>query len=214
MSSQPPSPDPLQTLSTLDTASSLSREALVRVGMTLHHRLLEGRPVSLDTLVEATGYPQDEIDHFLNRMDAERDENGAVVGVGLSLHPTPHQYETGGKILYGWCAADTLIFPAVFQHTARVTSRDPITGASIKLTVSPDGVEQVDPSSAVTTWVEDGASSSLRESFCFPSRFCVRASDAQQWAADRENTTVRSLEEAHGAARAIANRLQEWRSAE
>lgn len=214
MSSQTSSPDPSHTFSMLDRANPLSREALVRVGMALGHRLLEGRPVSVDTLAEATGRPQDELDQFLNRLEAERNENGEVVGLGLSLRPTAHQYETDGKIFYGWCAPDTLIYPPLFQHTARVRSRDPITGAAVKLTVTRDAVEQVDPSSAAVTWVEDGTPSSLRESFCRPGRFFADASAAQQWTAERERVTVYPVGEAHEAARTIASRLREWGSAD
>ncbi|MFB6099368.1 MAG: organomercurial lyase [Salinibacter sp.] len=204
--------EPAQTLfGTLETATSLSREILRQVGMALLQHLLEGQPVPLETLEEATGQDREEIARLLDRMEAERGENGEVVGLGLSLRPTPHQYKTGGKIFYGWCAADTLLFPPILQHTARVTSRDPISGAAIDLRVSPDAVERVDPSSAAITWVEDGTPVSLRESFCFPSRFFASAATAQQWAAEHENADVRSVEEAHEAARTIADRIREGR---
>lgn len=121
MSSSPP-PEPAQTLfHSLETASSFSREAIVQVGMTLLQHLLDGQPVSLETLEKATGRTQKEIDRFLNQLETEREENGDVVGLGLSLRPTPHQYVTGGNIFYGWCAPDTLVYPPSFStpHTLR-----------------------------------------------------------------------------------------------
>lgn len=122
-------PEPAQTLfDTLETATSVFGESLIRVLMMLQRRLLEGRPVPLDELTEATALPRNELDQLLDQLEAERGDGGAVVGLGLSLRPTPHQYETDGKIFYGWCAADTLIYPPVFEHSARVTSRDPSAG--------------------------------------------------------------------------------------
>lgn len=205
--------EPARTLfGTLETASSVPREVLMRVGTALQQHLLEGRPVPLNTLAEATDLSQNKLDHLLDQMEAEREENGDVVGLGLSLRSTPHQYETDGKIFYGWCAADTLLFPLLLQHTARVRSRDPINGAGIELTVSPNTVERMEPSSTTITWVEDGALSSLRESFCLPSRFFASAFTAQQWAADRESVDVLSVAEAYENARAIADRVHEWRT--
>lgn len=206
-------PEPAQTLfDTLETASSVSGEFVIRVLMMLQRRLLEGRPVPLDELAEATALPRNELDQLLDQLEAERGDGGAVVGLGLSLRPTPHQYETDGKIFYGWCAADTLVYPPVFQQTARVTSRDPLSGAAVTLTVTPEGVERQEPSSAVITWVDDGTPFSLRESFCLPSRFFASASAAHQWATDRKNVGVRSVAEAYEDARAIADRIQEWRA--
>lgn len=210
MSNSSPS-TPAQTLfGTLETASSFPREILVRVGMALLQHLLEGQPVSPETLEKATGRTREEIDRFLNRLEAEREESGNVVGLGLSLRPTPHQYVTGGMIFYGWCAPDTLLYPPILQHTAHVTSRDPISGAAVQLTVSPDTVEGVDPSSAAITWVEDGNPSSIRESFCHPGRFFANPSTAQQWASGREHTVARSIEEAYEDAQTIAKRVHEW----
>lgn len=206
-------PEPAQTLfDTLETASSVSSEFLIRVFMVTQRRLLEGRPVPLDELAEATALPRSEFDQLLDRLEAEREDRGGVVGLGLTLRPTPHQYETDGKIFYGWCAADTLIYPPVFQQTARVTSRDPLSGAAVTLTATPDAVERQEPPSAVITWVEDGMPFSLRESFCLPSRFFASAPAAHLWVTDRENEGVRSVAEAYRDARAIADRIYEWRT--
>nr|WP_055469056.1 organomercurial lyase [Streptomyces sp. NBRC 110030] len=71
--------------------------------------------------------------------DTEYDTEGRVIGHGLTINPTPHRYETGGRTFYTWCALDTLAFPAVLGHTAQVTSACRATGRPVRLTVTPDG---------------------------------------------------------------------------
>jgi hypothetical protein len=79
--------------------------------------LAKGEPVTEDDLAQATGHTVTEIRQALSVLpDTEYDEAGHIVGSGLTLRPTPHRFETGGKTLYTWCALDTLIFPAVLDQ--------------------------------------------------------------------------------------------------
>jgi alkylmercury lyase len=54
--------------------------------------------------------------------DLETDEQGRIVGSGLTLRPTPHRFALDGRQLYTWCALDTLIFPVVLGQGATVES--------------------------------------------------------------------------------------------
>lgn len=188
----------------LEAASESSQETVTEVGTVLLTHLLEGTPVEPETLTSETGVPSETVEQLLTGLEAERNEDGDIVGLGLSLRPTPHQYFAQGKIFYAWCAADTLLFPTVLEHTAKVTSRDPTSGEAIELTVSPESVEHIEPASAVMTWANGARPSSLRETFCFPTRFFANAEGAQEWVSEREGVTVLAVEEAHEAARPLA----------
>jgi alkylmercury lyase len=69
--------------------------------------------------------------------DLETDEQGRIVGSGLTLRPTPHRFALDGRQLYTWCALDTLILPVVLEQGATVESPGHGAGTTILLTVDP-----------------------------------------------------------------------------
>ncbi|MBB4517474.1 hypothetical protein GGD68_006277 [Paraburkholderia fungorum] len=71
---------------------------------------------------------------------AKWDDDGNVVGYGLTLRETPHTFEVDGRLLYTWCAFDTLFFPALIDRTAHVVSRCAATGVPVSLTVTPEAI--------------------------------------------------------------------------
>jgi alkylmercury lyase len=82
--------------------------------------------------------------------DIEYDNLHRIVGWGLTLNPTPHRYVVDGRLLYTWCAADTLLFPAILGKAARIESPCPTTGITIRPTVDPEvGIADLDPAGAV-----------------------------------------------------------------
>ena len=86
--------------------------------------LARGEPVSVDDLTAATELPACEVQVMLADLpDLETDEQGRIVGSGLTLRPTPHSFTIDGRQLYTWCALDTLIFPAVLGQCHRPTNR-------------------------------------------------------------------------------------------
>lgn len=80
--------------------------------------LAEGKPVEPRHLASVAHCSQEEIQAVVPSSDAEVDQVGNIVGWGLSLVPTPHQFHLGETILYSWCALDTLVFPALLGRTA------------------------------------------------------------------------------------------------
>lgn len=68
--------------------------------------------MSAEQLAAATGRPVKQIADSLPGLPSiELDEQGRVVGMGITLNPTPHHFEVDGTNLFTWCALDTLIFP-------------------------------------------------------------------------------------------------------
>nr|WP_302170152.1 organomercurial lyase MerB [Streptomyces sp. TBY4] len=153
--------------------------------------LATGRPVGADELAAATGRTEAEVREALTAMpDTEYDENGRIVGSGLTQRPTPHRFETGGRQLYTWCALDTLAFPTLLGTTAHVESPCRATGAPIRLTVTPDGVTDLDPAEAVVSIVTPDDMTSVRTAFCNEVHFFASAGAAADWLSDRPGMSV------------------------
>lgn len=138
-------------------------ERLSRLGETgllipLLRLLADGDPVTVQQLSVAAGRTIDEVRLGLAAMqDTEYDDQGRIVGQGLTLRPTPHRFTVDGEELYTWCALDTLIFPALLDRPARVESVSPASGETIRVTIDPvAGVTGVTPPSAPITIAHPG----------------------------------------------------------
>jgi alkylmercury lyase len=157
-----------------------------------------GRPVTTDQLAEATGRPPGDIRRALQAMpDTEYDQSGRIIGSGLTQRRTSHRYLSDGRQLYTWCALDTLIFPAVLATTAHVESPCHATGAAIRLTVSPAGVTDVDPPTAVVSIVTPDDMASVRTSFCNQVHFFASLDAAEHWLGEHPEATVVPVADAH-----------------
>ena len=164
--------------------------------------LADGKPVSPEQIKADLKISPDDLATELQQSTAvELDEDGNVVAAfGLSLKPTPHRFEVAGNALHAWCALDTLYIPAVIKQTARVESTCPVTGTKIRLSVTPDGVESLEPADTVLVIAAEGASeccSSIQESFCEHVLFLSSPEAAAEWSADRQMTIILSVDDAH-----------------
>ncbi len=163
----------------------------------LLHLLASGEPVTVDDLAAATGRTADEVRHALARLaDTEYDEQGRIIGHGITLRPTPHHFAVDGRQLYTWCALDTLIFPAVLGHPVRVQSPCHGSGVPVHLTVDPDKVTSVDPATAVVSIVTPDACASIRTAFCNQAHFFASPAAAQPWLDRHPKATVLPVTEA------------------
>jgi alkylmercury lyase len=138
--------------------------------------LARGEPVTEDELAAATRRPAAEVRAALAALpDTEYDDADRIVGSGITFRPTPHRFEVDGRQLYTWCALDTLIFPAILDRPARVTSPCRATGAPIHLEISPAGITAVAPEEPVVSLVMPSDGCSIRTGFCDHVHFFVLA---------------------------------------
>lgn len=128
--------------------------------------LAQGDPVDIPTLAAATGRSVEEVCGTLAAVPDIEYEDGRIIGQGLTLRPTPVRIEVNGEQLYAWCASDTLISPALLGTSARVESVAPGTGAPVRVSVGPDGMTTVDPSTAVASLVNPEDMTSVRSACC------------------------------------------------
>jgi alkylmercury lyase len=132
----------------------------------------------------------------------ELDEEGNVTAAfGLTLNPTPHRLRANGHEFHTWCALDTLYIPGVIGQTAQVESTCPVTETKIRLTVTLDGVEALEPVDAVMAMAipetAQACHNSIRDSFCDHVHFLASRDAASKWSANNQKTIVLSVDEAH-----------------
>lgn len=171
--------------------------------------LSDGEPVALERLAAASGLPVETVEATLGeQVSAERDEHGRLVGFALTLRPTPHRYTTGGRTLYAWCASDTLMFPVVLGQPGLVESTCPHTGQPIRIELTPDTVERVDPPDAVLSAVRPpGRLADVRTATCRLGHFFSSRAAATQWAHEHPDGHIHSVEQGFRLDREVIKQL-------
>ena len=172
--------------------------------------LARGAPVTAAELAGAAGVAVADLANAPAAQDIEYDDKHRIVGWGLTRIPTPHTFIVDGHRLYTWCAADTLMFPAIIGSRAQVESRCPTTDAVIRLTVDPqDGVTDLSPVTAVISIPasDELDASRVRASCCNPGRFFATAKAAEDWVAQYPTGTVLPVADAYPRLRSISDLL-------
>jgi alkylmercury lyase len=175
----------------------------------LLRELARGCPVAINDLAQVIGRSAVEVrDGLAGLSDTEYDEEGRVVGHGITLRPTSHQFTVDGHELYTWCALDTLIFPTVLDRPAQVVSLTPGSGEPVRLQVDPAaGVTALEPSTAVVSVLIPDGGKSVRSAFCNQVHFFATPTAAQDWLDEHPGGTVLDVAEAFELGRRLAQDL-------
>src|SRR5436190_6736577 len=98
---------PLETLAShLSEQLRCQEEDLCRQ---ILHQVARGKPVAPSTLQHALQISQQELEQRLSKLaETEVDEQGNILGWGVTLVPTSHRFQLDGMQLYTWCAFDTV----------------------------------------------------------------------------------------------------------
>ncbi len=167
--------------------------------------LATGRPVTgkqIDEFVSGLSIEPEDADQFLRQI-TERDADDGIVGImGLSLNDHPHKFAVDGVQMATWCAADTLFLPAMLGKPAAIASESPESKETVRLTIGPAGVRTAEPADAVVSIVvpeETNMTSvaSISMTFCSHIFFFASRSEAEQWASDRDDIEILSLDEGY-----------------
>ncbi|AJZ57025.1 alkylmercury lyase [Paraburkholderia fungorum] len=183
-------------------------EGFADLFVVLLRELSKGAPVSPAALALALDWPVGRVTAALAQaVSTEWDDDGNVVGYGLTLRETPHTFEVGGRRLYTWCAFDILFFPALIDRTAHVVSRCAATGVPVSLTVTPNEIQEVEPAGATVSLLLPQATADIRAAFCCHVHFFASVATGQQWAATHHGIEIVSVRDAFSVGRACAERL-------
>jgi len=177
----------------------------------LFRLLAAGQPVTAEALAARADIPLEvAADTFreIKKQGGEFDEAGHVVGAVLTLKPTPHRLVVNGRIPYAWCALDTIFLPGLLGETAVVESTCPVTGETIRLTITPDSVTHYSPAGIVLSIAVPGVSCNrekpvdeedravkARES-CQQMAFFSSRAAAEEWIEEYPGLVIFTVEEA------------------
>jgi alkylmercury lyase len=162
-------------------------------------QVARGRPVTKADLQVSLRLGQDELERRLAHLpDTEFDQQGNILGWGVTLLPTSHQFQLDGQALYTWCAFDTVLFPPSLQRSAQVQSSCAQTGHSIAFVATPEGVViDLTPAGSVMSLILPAERSEcVRETFCYQSLFFQSEQAASTFLAGHPEAILLSVEEA------------------
>jgi len=183
---------------------AIPREALefdLRVTFKTIQTLAKGNPVSPTQLSDIWGMPLDQVRVILKQAEengrVEINTQGNLVGAVLSLNPTQHQISMDNQHLYAWCAYDAMYAPGVVGMPAQIVSEDPVTAGRIQISITPDGVETIQPESAVVSVVDPGGDMSAgpESTRCTHMLFFESRESAEQWKQDRTGVSILTVGE-------------------
>ncbi len=163
-------------------------------------QVTRGKPVTPASLRASLQVSQDELEQRLAKLppDVEVDRAGNIVGLGVTLVPTSHRVQLGGKHLYTWCAFDTVLLPPSLHVEAQVQSTCPVTGQPITFIATPEGViRDLFPASGVMSLIVPAQRADCtRATFCQQSLFFQSEQAASTFLADHPEALLLSIEEA------------------
>lgn len=188
-------------------------------------QLARERPVERDAVLTWTECSDGGWDVLLE-FGAEVDNSGRIVAFGgLSLPATGHRFELPGRVLYAWCAVDTLLLPALVGEAALVESPCAATGRIVRLKVGSEGIEHAEPQGAVISLLSPEGFADRRScgptscglsdaidykelvgvsgAFCGNSHFFVSRESAAGWLRSHADGTILTLEEGYKLGREI-----------
>lgn len=190
--------------SSLDELARRLAQRLVDDHSTLCRQLLRllaehAQPISLEALATTLHVPIEEAAATVRKIpDLEFDAAGHLVGMGLSLLPTPYQFFLGERRMFTWCAFDTLIYPVLLGREARIESRCLVTGTSIRLLVTPLRLASLDPAEAVLSLpIPETVAGCDRNGFCEQAHFFCSHQVASTFLATHPNILLFSVADAY-----------------
>jgi alkylmercury lyase len=149
----------------------------------LYRLFADGEPVTVERLATAGGWPVQDVRAELERHPGtEWDNQGRVVGFGVSIRPTPHTFSFDGETVYGWCATAVLELPIILGRGGVAQSTCPATGRHIRVELTPHRVIRVDPAEAVVSKVRPTeAVTDIRAEICNLGSFFGSPEAAADW---------------------------------
>lgn len=130
------------------------------------------------------------------RLYGERNDKAEIIGfLGLTLAPTQHKLILRDKVVFSWCAADTLLFPAYLSFAAKVESTDPVSKELVQLSINEDFLEWTDPVPLYISWVNKIDPGNIRKTMCDRTHFFSSEETASQWRKENMDAAILNVED-------------------
>lgn len=157
-----------------------------------------GQPLALASLAAHLRMSYKELQMHLARVpDTEFDTQGNIVGWGITLLPTQYQFLLKGRLLFTWCAFDTVLFPPLLHIEAQVRSVCSASGQPITFVSTSNGILDLAPATSVVSLILPAERCDcVRGTFCQHSLFFQSEEAAAPWLASHPEAMLLSVEEA------------------
>jgi alkylmercury lyase len=157
-----------------------------------------GQPLAPVHLARRLQMSQENLAVHLARVpDTEFDTQGNIVGWGITIVPTRHQFRLKERPLFTWCAFDTVLFPPLLALEAHVQSECSASGQPITFVATPEGVADLLSTTCVLSLIlPDARCDCVRGTFCEQSLFFQTEEAASPWMALHPEAVLLSVEEA------------------
>ena len=163
----------------------------------IYKALFDEAPVTVESIASHAGRSPDEVDHVLGECNVVYEGEEVIGFGGLSREPTPHVFVVGQLRRYTWCAWDPLFIARILDVEARVETVCPQTGTPITLSVSPEGIGEMQPASAVLSMriPDESCRSDIVGNFCNAVHLFVSRDAARRWIGERTDVIVLTAED-------------------
>ena len=173
-----------------------------KVSLQIHRLLARGHRLDRQCVADSLRMPLERIDKILNRLwGIHYDRQKRIIAYwGLSIRKTPHRFEVGGQTMYTWCAWDTLFLPEILRTGARIDSLCATTDSPIRLTISPERVEHIQPKHAVISFLTPDAARVKEDvvgHFCSSVHFFESEQAGLVWIGQHAGTFLLTIDEAY-----------------
>lgn len=171
------------------------------VALEVYGGLAQSGMISLSSLSERTGLDRARVETILTGWPGVyRDEHADIVGFwGLTAKPVSrHRLRIKNHERYAWCAWDCLFLPALLRQRVEVDSVCQQSGEPIALSVSPDGLDKVQPRSTVLSMLTPDVERSRQDvisNFCHFIFFFKDEAAGKAWTSTHPGTQIITLEE-------------------
>jgi alkylmercury lyase len=137
--------------------------------------------------------------------DTEFDEQGNIVGWGITLLPTKYQFRLKELPLFTWCAFDTVLFPPLLQIEAHIQSECSASALPITFVATPEGIADLLPATSILSLILPVTRCDcVRGTFCQQSLFFQSEEAASPWIALHPEAVLLSVEKAAALGQIVA----------
>lgn len=175
------------------------------------------RPVSLDQLAIHVSLPAAETARLLRLTWRERvDLRDGMIGLDVTpAGPRRYRVDTGGRPVGAGkgCSVDMYLLALALGRPIHAEATCPASGTPIRVDITPEGVERIDPPTAVVAVVNLDADLTLGldridDEVCAQQPFFASAQAASRWLADHPQGRLIPVRSFHAEARRLVDRLE------
>jgi alkylmercury lyase len=183
-----------------------------RVAVAPYRELAKGKPIDDAQLASTLGLSIVATRALVARETIKSlvyaDDKGRVRGFGgLAATAMHHRFEVNGRALSTWCAWDSLFIPEILGRPARASSVDPESGEIIRLVITSERIESVEPIGTLMSFIRPDAhafgtsAANVMTKFCHFIFFFASRSSGERWVDRNPGTFLLSLDDAFGLAK-------------